>query len=139
MDYVPTHHYGDANRKIGAFLMHVPPLKGRANGTGGSTRWRFPLECYIKKGYDYVVQLTDDEATVEDTYTTERDEWVAAVSRTDGVFRDLGGSLKNHRWLTEVQRREIGNWSQPKCGVDEGFIYPPHPLIYILYLSRMNI
>jgi hypothetical protein len=48
-------------------------------------------------GYDYVVQLTDDEATVEDTYTTERDEWVAAVNTTDRDFCALNGAKKHTR------------------------------------------
>ena len=88
-------HYEDLNRRIGAYLRPVPQLKGRVNGTGGSNRWSFPFKSSIDQGFEYAVQLTDGEVTVEDAYTTERDEWVTAVSRTYREFRALPGSLKN--------------------------------------------
>ena len=102
-------HYEDPNRRIGAYLRPVPQLKGRVNGTGGSARWSFPLKSSIKHGFVWAVQITDDEATMEDAYTTERDEWVAAIDRTDRDFCALNRAKKNHSWLTEVQRREIGH------------------------------
>ena len=36
------------------------------------------------------------EAKMEDAYTTERDEWVAAVNRTDTEFRALAKNKKTH-------------------------------------------